>query len=71
MKKFKWFLLTSIVLCHTAYADTNIEIIRKNLGQRIGQLEKINEIKASPMPGLYEIRVNQAEIYYTDARGTF
>lgn len=45
--------------------------IRKNLGERIPQLQKIDEISKSAMPGLYEIRVNGVEILYTDAEGNF
>ena len=32
--------------------------IRKNLSERIPQLPKIDEITKSPMPGLYEVRIN-------------
>lgn len=45
--------------------------IRKNLGERIPQLKKIDEITKSPMPGLYEVRVNDTEIFYTDAEGNY
>jgi thiol:disulfide interchange protein DsbC len=45
--------------------------IRKNLGERIPQLQKIDEITKSAMPGLYEIRVNGTDILYTDADGNF
>jgi thiol:disulfide interchange protein DsbC len=45
--------------------------IRKNLGERIPQLQKIDEVSKSPMPGLFEIRINGSEIYYTDAEGNF
>ncbi len=45
--------------------------IRKNLAERVPQLPAIDEITKSPMPGLYEIRVNDTEIYYTDAKGDF
>lgn len=45
--------------------------IRKNLGERIPQLQKIDEVSKSPMPGLFEIRVNGTEIFYTDAEGNF
>jgi thiol:disulfide interchange protein DsbC len=45
--------------------------IRKNLGERIPQLKKIDEITKSPMPGLFEIRVNGTDIFYTDAEGNF
>jgi len=45
--------------------------IRKNLGERIPQLKKIDEVTKSPMPGLFEIRVNGTDIFYTDAEGNF
>ncbi len=45
--------------------------IRKNLGERIPQLQKIDEVTKSPMPGLYEVRVNGTDILYTDAEGNF
>ena len=43
--------------------------IRANLGQRIPQLKNIDEVRKTAIPGIYEIRVNGAEIYYTDAKG--
>ena len=46
-------------------------MIRKNLGERIPQLQKIDEVSKSPMPGLYEIRVNGTDIFYTDAKGHY
>jgi|APLak6261659120_1056016.scaffolds.fasta_scaffold02755_2 thiol:disulfide interchange protein DsbC len=45
--------------------------IRKNLAERIPQLQKIDEVAKSPVPGLWEIRVNGTEILYTDAEGNF
>ena len=45
--------------------------IRKNLGERIPQLKKIDEVTKTPMPGLFEIRVNGTDIFYTDAEGNF
>jgi thiol:disulfide interchange protein DsbC len=45
--------------------------IRKNLGERIPNLPKIDEITKSPMPGLYEVRINGTDIVYTDAEGNF
>ncbi|NMM21620.1 MAG: DsbC family protein [Rhodoferax sp.] len=45
--------------------------IRKNLGERIPQLKKIDEVTKSPMPGLFEIRVNGTDIFYTDAEGNY
>jgi thiol:disulfide interchange protein DsbC len=45
--------------------------IRKNLAERLPQLPTIDEVSKTPMTGLYEIRVNGTEIYYTDEQGNF
>ena len=45
--------------------------IRKNLAERIPQFQSIDEISKSPMAGLYEVRINGTEIFYTDAEGNF
>ncbi|OIN92956.1 MAG: disulfide isomerase [Comamonadaceae bacterium CG1_02_60_18] len=46
-------------------------VIRKNLAERIPQLPKIDEISKTPIAGIYEIRVNGSDIYYTDAQGNY
>ena len=58
-------------LLATLTASAQEATIRKNLGERIPQLQKIDEVSKSPMPGLFEIRVNGTEIFYTDAEGNF
>ncbi len=45
--------------------------IRKNLAARIPQFAKIDEVSKSPMPGVFEVRINGAEIFYTDADGNY
>ena len=45
--------------------------IRKNLGDRLPQLKKIDEVTKTAMAGLYEVRVNETDIFYTDAEGNF
>jgi thiol:disulfide interchange protein DsbC len=45
--------------------------IRKNLAERIPQFRQIDEITKSVMPGLFEIRVNGTEIFYTDSDGNY
>ncbi len=45
--------------------------IRKNLAERLPSLPKIDEVQKTPMPGLFEVRVNGNEIFYTDATGSF
>jgi thiol:disulfide interchange protein DsbC len=67
-------LLTPLLACALLLAGTawsQEATIRKNLGERIPQLQKIDEIVKSPVTGLYEIRVNGNEIYYTDAEGNY
>ncbi len=44
--------------------------IRKTLVERIPQLEKIDEIRQTPMKGLYEVRVG-TDVFYTDTKGNF
>jgi thiol:disulfide interchange protein DsbC len=63
--------LIAATLLATLTATAQEATIRKNLGERIPQLQKIDEVSKSPMPGLFEIRVNGTEIFYTDAEGNF
>jgi len=70
MKLIKTLLATAVACaCMAALADD--AAIRKNLAERIPQFQKIDEINKSVMPGLFEIRVNGTEIFYTDADGNF
>jgi len=70
MKQFFTFLIAcASLLAGTAWSQE--ATIRKNLGERIPQLQQLDEVIKSPMPGLYEIRVNGNEIYYTDADGNY
>lgn len=57
-------------LALTATAQAQEPIIRKTLGERIPQLEKIDEVRTTPMSGLYEVRVG-TDLFYTDAKGQF
>jgi thiol:disulfide interchange protein DsbC len=70
MKRLNTTLLACVLLATTA-AMAQEAVIRKNLTERLPQLEKIDEVSKSPMDGLYEVRVNGADIYYTDAQGNF
>ncbi len=45
--------------------------IRRNLAERLPAFSKIDEVSKTPMNGLYEIRVNDNDIFYTDAEGNF
>mgnify|MGYP003345248538 CR=1 FL=1 len=55
----------------TVLAQGQEVLIRKNLQERIPQFPKIDEVTKAAMPGLYEIRVDGTEIYYTDAEANF
>jgi thiol:disulfide interchange protein DsbC len=45
--------------------------IREALAKRLPQLKAIDEVRPAPILGLYEVRVNGAEIYYTDPKGNY
>ncbi len=64
-------LLTALSLSLGLSALAQEAVIRKNLAERIPQLQKIDEISKSPMAGLFEVRVNGTDIYYTDSEGNF
>jgi thiol:disulfide interchange protein DsbC len=69
------FLTTSAIAlalgfaCLGAYAQE--ATIRKNLTERYPNLPKIDEISKTPVPGLYEIRLNHSDIMYADEQGNF
>jgi len=62
--------LCAAALAWSFAASAQEATIRKNLGERIPQLGRIDEISKTPMPGLYEIRVG-TDILYTDAEGNY
>src|SRR5690606_31399738 len=41
------------------------------LAERLPNLPRIDEVTPTPMKGLYEVRFNDSEIFYTDAGGNF
>ena len=61
----------SLVLALPLTATAQEATIRKNLLERLPQLQKIDEVTRSAMPGLFEVRVNGSDIYYSDAEGNF
>ena len=64
-------LLVSACALATLTAQAQEATIRKNLTERIPQLQKIDEISKTPVNGLYEIRVNGTDIFYTDAEANY
>lgn len=67
--------LPALLLCALAATSLGAQaqdaVIRKNLAQRIPQLKAIDEVSKTGMPGLFEVRVNGSEIYYTDAQANY
>ena len=70
MRLFHFFTLTCLLLASTfsLAQDANL---KKILSERLPSLPKIEEISKTPMPGVFEIRVQGNEIFYTDAKGDF
>ncbi len=65
-------LVASLLLSVSAFAATPQDaVISKNLKERLPNLPAIDEISKTPMDGLFEVRVNGTEIFYTDAEGNF
>ena len=69
MKTLHW-LLASTALATSLFASAQESAIRKTLAERIPQLEKIDEVQSTPMPGLYEVRIG-TDVFYTDAKGNY
>jgi thiol:disulfide interchange protein DsbC len=63
--------MASLLACTLGSAFAQEAVIRKNLADRLPALSKIDEVSKTPMNGLYEIRVNESDIFYTDAEGNF
>ncbi|MCI5066822.1 DsbC family protein [Acidovorax sp.] len=59
---------TALATCFAAAAQE--ADIRKVLAERIPQMEKIDEVRPTPMKGLYEVRIG-TDLFYTDAKGDY
>ena len=69
---FRHLLTAALLLCGgwTA-AHAQEATIRKNLGERLSSFAKIDEVSKSPINGLWEVRINETDIFYSDAEGNF
>jgi thiol:disulfide interchange protein DsbC len=63
-------LLAVPLLALSLPALANEAAIRKAVAERMPNAPKIDEVRPSPMPGLWEIRIGN-EIRYTDATGSY
>jgi thiol:disulfide interchange protein DsbC len=70
MKRLNKVVLACVLMA-TGSAWAQEATLRKILVERIPQLEKIDEISKTPLPGIFEVRVNGADIFYTDAEGNY
>jgi len=64
-------LCLGALLAASAVATANEATIRHNLAERLPNLPRIEEVRPTPMRGLFEVRTNQHELFYTDAEGNF
>lgn len=64
------FLAAAALACLALGAQANEAVIRKTLAERIPQLSKIDEVRATPMDGLFEVRIG-TDLFYTDAKGNY
>ena len=63
-------LITAIGLFACLAASAQEADIRKALAERIPQMDKIDEVRPTPMKGLYEVRIG-TDLFYTDAKGDY
>ena len=63
-------LLAATALCLGLNASAQDAAIRKALAERIPQLQQIDEVRSTPMKGLYEVRIG-TDLFYTDAKGNY
>jgi thiol:disulfide interchange protein DsbC len=70
MKPIKTLLFTLLAALSLG-AVAQEAAIRKNLAERLPNLPKIDEVSKTPVPGLYEVRINHSDIFYTDEKGDY
>lgn len=70
--------LATWALCAWALAQTPAALaqgqemqIRKNLAERLPSMPRIEEVRRTPMAGLFEVRTEGNEIYYADTDGNY
>lgn len=63
--------LISNLFMQSAFAQGEEAQIRKNLKERMPHIAPIDEVRRTPMSGVFELRVDGTEIFYTDAGGNY
>jgi len=68
-------LLAAVLACAAGLgaltASAGEAEIRKNLGARFPQFQKIDEVRKTPIDGLFEVRINGSDLYYVDGEGNY
>ncbi len=70
MIPFRTLLATAALFLLAGHAVAQESTIRKTLAERIPQLSQIDEVRSTPMKGLYEVRIG-TDLFYTDAAGNY
>lgn len=60
----------ALAVASGAWAQSPEATLRKNLGERLPQFQKIDEVTKTPVPGLYEVRIGN-DLFYSDAEGNY
>ena len=60
---------TTVLLCTHVLAQE--AQIRKNIAERLPQITSVDEVTKTAIPGVYELRINGSEIFYTDAQANY
>ena len=63
-------LVTAVLALAGASTFAQEAAIRKNLGSRLPEFQKIDEVTKTEMPGIFEVRVDN-DLFYTDASGSY
>ncbi len=71
MKTFYKTLFACAMVAQCCAALAQEAVIRKNIAQRLPNLKAIDEVSKTAIPGVFELRVNGTEIFYTDAKGNY
>ena len=66
----KTFIYATLAIS-ALHAHAQEATLRKNLLERVPQLKSIDEIQKTDMPGIFEVRVNGTDIFYSDAKGNY
>ena len=58
-----------LLVCSSSMAQE--ALIRKNIAERLPLIKAVDEVRKTAIPGIYELRINGSEIFYTDAQANY